>query len=135
MEIPAHPGRQAAPQQGLGAPVAQSNNNQYFTPNEALRSAQIAKANAGADKQRAEAAMLQQAGGLVPPSPEEVQFGQLKDALIRGNIATEQLDALVQAGEVSPNVASAAFQEAQRFMAEDQAMMEAQMSQGLGNFQ
>lgn len=145
MQAPTHPGRQTqqqAPQQGLGAPVAQSNANPYFVPNQVLagsaaklQAAQAQQAQAQAQKAQAEAAILQQAQGLTPPSPEEVQLGQLTDGIVRGQIAPEQLQGLVQAGEVLPEIADMAMQNAQQYMAQDQAVMESQMNQGLGSFQ
>jgi len=147
MPVPQHPGNT----QGLGAPTQapqpQGNQNPYYTPNVALGQAngrmtgenelamaQAAQAGAQAGKTQAEAQMLQQMQGLVPPqaeySPEEVQAGQISDGLMRGELKQEQLAAMVQNGEVSPGVADAAMAMAQRAITEDQGRME--QSMGLG---
>jgi len=129
MEQIQHPGRQ---QQGLGAPTAQS--NPYVTPNAALQAAQTQQASAQADKARAEAVMMQQAGqnlGLGTPvpqqvtpgpqvMPQEVQAQQIADGILRGQVDQNSLQAMIQAGEVDPAVAQAAFGMAQQVMQKDQ---------------
>ena len=151
--IPQHPGRvqETAPTQGLGAPVAQSNSNQYFVPNQALQSsndrlqaAQAQQAQAQAQKAKAEAAVLQAAGrgvqGLGNPvqaqpqvSPQEVQAGQLAEGLLSGQIGQEQLQGMIQAGQLDPAVADAAIGMAQSYIQRDQAQAE-QVVGGLGSF-
>lgn len=153
MPAPQHPGAQ--PQQGLGAPQAaphpQGNQNPYHTPNIALqqangtltgatqqREAQIAQASAQAGKAEAEANIMAGLGAIGQQAqqpdvlPQEAQAGQLADGIIRGQVGQEQLAAMVQAGEISPEVADSAVMQAQQFMAEDQARNE--QSMGLGAF-
>ena len=110
-------------QQGLGAPVAQSNPNQYFVPNQALQSANgrlqaahAQQAKAQAKKTLAEAALLQDGGGQG-----------------LGNLVQEQLQGMTQAGQLDPAVADAAIGMAQSYMQRDQAQAE-QAVGGLGSF-
>ena len=110
-------------QQGLGAPVAQSNPNQYFVPNQALQSANgrlqaahAQQAKAQAKKTLAEAALLQAGGGQG-----------------LGNLVQEQLQGMIQAGQLDPAVADAAIGMAQSYMQRDQAQDE-QAVGGLGSF-
>jgi hypothetical protein len=149
-QVPQHPANVAPQQQGLGAPVAQSNPNQYFVPNQALQSsngrleaAQVQQAQAQAQKAMAEA-VLQAAGrgvqGLGNPvqaqpqvSPQEVQAGQLAEGLLGGQIGQEQLQGMIQAGQLDPAVANAAIGMAQSYMQRDQAQAE-QAVGGLGSF-
>ena len=97
-------------QQGLGAPVAQSNPNQYFVPNQALQSsndrlqaAQAQQAQAQAQKAMAEQAILQQVArsqGLGYPvqaqpqvSPQEVQ-GMIQAGQLDQSVADRAVDGL-----------------------------------------
>ena len=155
LQLPAHPARQAAaqaaPQQGLGGPVTQTNTNPYFSPSQALQgyngqlqAAQAQQAQAQAQKAMAEAAVLQAAGrgvqGLGNPvqaqpqvSPQEVQAGQLAEGLLGGQIGQEQLQGMIQAGQLDPAVAARAIGMAQSYMQRDQAQAE-QAVGGLGSF-
>ena len=146
--IPQHPGAQQGLGAPQGAPQQQGNQNPYYKPNVALeqanggltgatqqREAQIAQASAEAGKAKAEANIMAGLGALGQQAqrpdvlPQEVQAGQLTDGIIKGQLGQEQLAAMVQAGEVSPEVADAAVMQAQQFLQEDQARLQ---QSGLG---
>ena len=113
----------AASQQGLGATQRQSTPNPYVVPNQALQAAQIQKANA-----QAQAPSSQR--GLTPGpqvTPQQVQAQQLADGLVQGQLGREQLGAMIQAGDVSPEVAEVAMGMAQQFISQEPTM-----PQGLG---
>ena len=150
MNMPQHPGRVQAQQGGLAPQEApQQGGNPYYKPSAAMQGyeakmqmAQAEQANAMANKAMAEKALIDQsmmAQGLGSPvqagptvQPQQVQAEQIADGLIRGQVGQEQLGAMIQAGELDPNVAQAAMGMAQQFLQEDQARNEQAM--GLGAF-
>jgi len=136
--VPTHPGNQPPQQQGLGAPSGQSTPNPYYKPSpslnayndkltgaQALQQAQAMQAGAEAGKAQAETQMLQavqQQGGLGMPqaepqvSPQEVQVGQMAEAIIGGQLDQAGLRQLVEAGEIDMGMAEAAWGQAQQKM-------------------
>ena len=133
-QAPQHPGNQ---QQGLGAPQGASQGNPYYQPNQALQAAQAQQVDAQTAKINAERNVLEQqaqAQGLgnvveggAPVPPQQVQAEQVADGIIRGQVGQEQLQGMVQSGEIDPAVAEAAMGMAQQFLQADQARQ-----QGLG---
>ena len=149
MNVPQHPGR--AQEAGLEPQTQQGNSNPYFRPSIALtaanegiqqqvQQAQAEQAYAQAGKAQAEAAIMQQQAGLGNPveagptvQPQQVQAEQIAEGIINGQVSQEQLQQMIQAGELDPTVAQAAVGMAQQFMQEDAVRNQQIMQQqGLG---
>ena len=152
MQAPQHPGLQQQ-EQPQGLSPQPTNGNQYFTPNARLQEAQSEKmkqeqayqmgqaqqaaeiqhVNAQASKTQAEANLLRQAGqglgGAIQEQqqvdPRQEQAAQVAQAIMGGELGQEQLQALVQGGKLSPDVAAAAVSMVQQ-------ASQAQQAPGLG---
>lgn len=137
--VPQHPGR--SEQQGLApAPAATPAANPYFAPSAALQNyngnlqaAQAQKANAEASKMNSEADLIRQSQGLgmpaQPVAPTVDPTAELADGIISGQLGSDQLHNMIQAGQLTPQMADAAMGMAQSYM--QQQAPQAQQ-QGLG---
>lgn len=141
-QVPQHPSLQRQ-EQGLGAPTAPQAQNPYYQPSVALqerndrltgasdlRLAQAQQAGAEAGKAQAEANIMQELSrGLEGPTvtPQEVQAQQVAEGIANGQIDQATLGAMVQGGEIGPEVAEVAIGMAQQLRQRNE-----QVPQGLG---